>query len=315
MSARPPRDHLGHFVPRATVPRTDPDTWDDACTHTPTTKGPDPMTTIRSFSFGGGQQSMACLILAAEHRIDFPIFLFANVGDDSEQPETLRYVEEYAKPYAASHGIELREIRRIGRAGARKGETRTLLADLERPESKSIPIPVRMGGAGPGTRQCTDRYKIAVIARELAALGATEDNPATVGIGISLDEIHRANNRTRIPHERVTYPLLDLGLRRTDCQRIIRAAGLPVPPKSACWFCPMKRPSEWHQLRRNQPELFDQACALEAQLVERRRRLGKDPAYLTGLGRPLREAIPDGVDLLPLADDGDGACDSGWCMT
>lgn len=270
---------------------------------------------LRVISFGGGQQSTALLVLAARGEIDFRTFLFANVGDDSELPATLRYVEEYAKPYAAEHGIELVELHRVGRAGPRRGETRTLLGDLERPGSKSIPIPVRMAGAGPGTRQCTDRYKITVIARELVDRGATEDDPATVGIGISLDEIQRANNRSRIPHERVVYPLLDLGLRRTDCQRIITAVGLPVPPKSACWFCPMKRPSEWHELRREEPDLFARACSLEDQLVERRQRLGKDPAYLTGLGRPLAEAIPDGVDLLPMFDEGDGACDSGWCMT
>ncbi|RPK56172.1 hypothetical protein EES43_24330 [Streptomyces sp. ADI96-02] len=266
-------------------------------------------------SFGGGQQSTALLVLAATGRITAKTFLFANVGDDSEQPETLRYIEEHARPYAERHGLELVELHRVGRSGPRRGETRTLLADLERPDSKSIPIPVHMNGGGPGTRQCTDRHKIKVIAGELARRGATAENPAIVGIGISLDEIHRANNRTRIPHEQVVYPLLDLGLRRTDCQRIIRTAGLPVPPKSACWFCPMKRPSEWHELRRTQPDLFDHACRLEDQLVDRRTRLGKDPAYLTALGRPLRQAIPDGVDLLPLDNDGDGACDSGYCMT
>lgn len=270
---------------------------------------------VRAFSFGGGQQSVAALVLAAQKRIDFQLFLFANVGADSEQPETLSYFEEYAKPYAAKHGLELVELHRVGRSGPRRGQRRTLLDDLERPGSKSIDIPVRLNGGGPGSRKCTDRFKISVIARELAARGATEDNPATVGIGISLDEIHRANNRTSISHERVVYPLLELGLRRTDCQRIIRDAKLPLPPKSACWFCPMKRPSEWHELRRTQPDLFDRACSLEEQLVERRRSLGRDPAYLTGLGRPLRQAIPAGVDVLPLADDTDGACDSGWCMT
>lgn len=270
---------------------------------------------LRVISFGGGQQSTALLVLAAQDRIDFHTFLFANVGDDSEHPATLRYIEDHARPFAAEHGLELVELQRVGVVGARRGEGRTLLADLMRPESRSIGIPVHLAGGGPGTRQCTDRYKIAVIARELAARGATKDDPATVGIGISVDEIERANNRSHIPHEVVTYPLLELGLRRTDCQRIIREAGLPLPPKSACFFCPMKRPTEWHDLRRTEPELFDRACALEATLVQRRARLGKDPAYLTGLGRPLAEAIPDGVDLLPLDDEADGACDSGWCMT
>jgi hypothetical protein len=270
---------------------------------------------VRVISFGGGQQSMAMLVLAAQGRIDYRTFLFSNVGDDSELPGTLAYFTEYAQPYAAKHGLELVELRRMGQRGKLSGKPRTLLADLENPTSRSIDIPVHMDGGGPGTRKCTDRYKITVIAQELARRGATPDNPATVGIGISLDEVHRANNRKRIPHEVVTYPLLELGLRRTDCQRIILAAGLPIPPKSACWFCPMKRPSEWHDLRRSEPALFSRACSLEDQLVERRAALGKDPAYLTGLGRPLREAIPDGVDLLPMFDDADGSCDSGYCMT
>lgn len=269
---------------------------------------------IRAISFGGGQQSMALLVLAARREIDFPLFLFANVGNNAEHPATLRYLREYASPYAAEHGIELAELHWIGQRGDQAGQQRDLYDDLIREDSKSIGIPVHLTGGGPGNRQCTDRYKIAVIARELAARGATKDHPATVGIGISLDEIERANNRKRIPHEDVVYPLLDLGLRRTDCQRIIRDAGLPIPRKSACYFCPMKRPSEWQDMRREEPALFAKACDLEARLIRRRETLGKDPAYFTALGKPLAEAIPDGVDVLPL-DDGDGTCDSGWCMT
>lgn len=52
---------------------------------------PDP---IKVFSFGGGQQSVAALVLAAQGRIDYRTFLFANVGDDSERKGTLAYVEQ-----------------------------------------------------------------------------------------------------------------------------------------------------------------------------------------------------------------------------
>jgi hypothetical protein len=34
------------------------------------------------------------------------------------------------------------------------------------------------------------------------------------------------------------YPLQQWGLERDDLAEIVRAAGLPVPVKSACWFCP-----------------------------------------------------------------------------
>ncbi|UNZ21937.1 phosphoadenosine phosphosulfate reductase [Streptomyces sp. 891-h] len=266
---------------------------------------------MRSISYGGGVQSTALLVLAAQRRIDFPLFLMANVGDDSENPATLRYVEEYARPFAAEHGVELAVLDRV----KRDGTVETLLGRLTREGSRSLPIPVRMSNGAPGTRSCTADFKIKVIARELKRRGASEDDPATIGIGISVDEIHRANNRRTEPHERIEYPLLDLGLRRIDCARIIAEARLPVPPKSSCWFCPFHRPETWHDQRRDEPELFEKSCQLEELLNERRDVLGKDHVFLTRFGRPLREAIPEGVDVLPMFDEADGACDSGYCFT
>jgi hypothetical protein len=266
---------------------------------------------IKSISYGGGVQSTALLVLAAQRRIDFPLFVFANVGNDSERKKTLRYVEEYAKPYAAEHGIELAEVHRRRRDGA----IETLWGRLTRPGSRSLPIPVRMSNGAPGTRSCTADFKIKVVGKEMKRRGASKSSPATIGIGISVDEIERANTRRCEPHERIVYPLLDLGLRRIDCQRIIREAGLPVPPKSSCFFCPFHRPETWHDMRREEPDEFEKACQLEDLLNERRDELGKDHVYLTRFNKPLREAIPDGVDLLPMFDEADGACDSGWCMT
>lgn len=253
-------------------------------------------------------------MLAAQGRIDFRTFLMANVGDDSENPRTLDYVEEYARPFAEKHGIELTILDRV----KRDGTVETLMGRLTREGSRSLPIPVRMSNGAPGTRSCTADFKIKVIAKELKRRGATAEQPATIGIGISVDEIGRANNRRVEPHEQIVYPLLDLGIRRTDCARIIRDAGLPVPPKSSCYFCPFHRPETWHDMRREQPAEFEKACQLEDLLNERRDELGKDHVWLTRFNRPLREAIPDGVDLLPMFDDfdeADGACDSGYCFT
>lgn len=267
---------------------------------------------LRAFSYGGGVQSTAALVLAAQGRIGFSRFLFANVGDDSEDPATLAYVERYAKPYAAEHGIQLIELCRE----RRDGTTETLYGRLTREGSRSLPIPVRMSNGAPGTRSCTADFKIKVIGRWLKAHGASEDNPATVGIGISLDEIQRVNARRAMPYERPVYPLLDHTppLRRLDCARIIRQAGLPVPTKSACWFCPFHRPLTWAEMRRDRPELFARACELENLLNGRRTVLGRDPVYLTRFGRPLAEAIPEAGETLPFDDD-DMTCDNGACFT
>lgn len=266
---------------------------------------------LRSFSFGGGVQSTAALVLAAQGRIDYQTFVFANVGEDSENPGTITYIEKHAQPYAEAHGLTLIELDRI----KRDGSTETLLGRLTKEGSRSLPIPVRMSNGAPGNRSCTADFKIRVVGKWLKAHGATAQNPATVGIGISLDEIHRANTGRQEPYERIDYPLLNLGLRRTDCRRIITAAGLPVPPKSSCWFCPFHRPETWHEMRRNEPELFEKACDLEELLNRRRDELGRDHVWLTRFNQPLRKAIPDGVDLLPMFDESDGNCDSGWCMT
>ena len=59
------------------------------------------------FSFGGGVQSTAVLVLQAQGKLNYDEFVFANVGDDSENPETLEYVNRYSKPFAAAHGIRL----------------------------------------------------------------------------------------------------------------------------------------------------------------------------------------------------------------
>lgn len=267
---------------------------------------------LKAVAYGGGVQSTALLVMAATRRIDFPVFLFADVGHDSEDPATLDYLHRWAKPYAARHGVQLHEVRRT----RRDGSTETLYGRLTRQHSRSLPIPVRMSGGAPGTRSCTAEFKIRVVGQWLQARGATAAVPATVGVGISLDEVERASNRRVSPYERVVYPLLDHDppLRRADCERLICAAGLPIPPKSACWFCPLHRPSAWAQMRRDREHLFARACELENLLNVRRTALGRDPVFLTRFGRPLSDAIAAAQHELPGLDD-DGSCDSGRCFT
>lgn len=265
---------------------------------------------MRVISYGGGVQSTALLVLAAKREIDYATLLFANVGDDSEHPSTLAYVRGIAEPYAASAGLELHWLYRT----RRDGSTETLMERLNRPGIRSIPIPVRMANGAPGRRSCTADFKIKVVGRWLRQHGATATAPATVGIGISVDEIHRANRRRSEPCELIDYPLLDLGLRREDCEQIIKDAGLPVPPKSSCFFCPFRTVDAWRMQRQAEPELFAQAVALEETVNSRRAAMGRDPVFLTRFGRPLAEAISARNETLP-GEGEDSSCDSGWCAT
>jgi hypothetical protein len=105
--------------------------------------------------------------------------------------------------------------------------------------------------------------------------------------------------------------LLDLRMTRADCRRVIEQAGLPVPPKSSCWFCPFHKPDQWTQLKREQPELFDKAVAVEVLLNGRREGKGKDHVYLHKTLVPLSQAVGDQMTM-DFPDD--MPCDTGYCF-
>ena len=265
------------------------------------------MTTKRYFSFGGGVQSMAALVLAVQGRVQYDEFLFSNVGHDSENPATIAYVENVAKPYATANGVTLTELQKRRKTG----EPMTLYGNLQRRMS-AIDIPVYLGGGGPMNRNCTVDFKMRVIGKYTKQRGATVPDPATVAIGISMDEIQRMHNKSAIAWQTLEYPLIDLRLYRRDCMRIIADAGLPVPPKSSCWFCPFHRRDEWTTMKREQPELFGRAVALEQMLNERRAMLGRDEIYLHASLQPLERAVGDQMAFE--FSESDMPCDTGYCF-
>lgn len=271
------------------------------------------MAGLRSISYGGGIQSTALVLLAIEGVIDFDVALFANVGDDSEHPGTLEWVRDVMQPYAADHGFPIHELHRIRRDGTEE----TLWGRLTKEGSRSLPIPIRMSNGAPNRRSCTADFKIRVVGKWLKANGASKENPATVAIGISTDEFHRANKKKVEPYEQPVYPLLDLGWDRSRCTEYIRDRLGDIPPKSSCFFCPFHRPDTWAEMRRDEPELFAKSVQLERTLNERRKMLGRDPVWLTRFNRPLDVAIGPAQDVLPGidVDYGDDGCDSGACFT
>lgn len=269
-------------------------------------------------SSGAGVQSTAMLVLSAQGKIPYRTHVFANVGPKAENPDTLVYVETVLKPYAEKHGITFVELHA-------KRDLYDVLMDAE---GRSVPIPVYMQGGMPGRRSCTMDWKIRLVDRWVRDyLRAEQGTHAVIGLGISIDEIHRARSEGWHDREndnpegrnlgfwrRRAYPLIDLHMRRDDCVRIVAEAGLPTPPKSSCWFCPFRDRSYWIDLKRNHAARFAQAVDLEARVNEKRGALEKDAVYLHKDARPLEEAVPDQMSLFDLMADAD-ECESGYCLT
>jgi hypothetical protein len=266
---------------------------------------------LRVFSYGGGVQSTAALALAAQGKIGYPTFLFCNVGADSENPETLDYVRDVATPYAKQHGIDLIELHKV----LRDGSEDTIFQRLTRPNSRSIGIPVRMSNGSPGNRTCTVDFKIHVCDKWLREQGAKKAG-AIVGLGISLDERLRVRyplTDPETPWKERAYPLVDMRIDRVQCMTIIKSAGLPVPPKSSCYFCPFHRVAVWQEMRQSQPELFQKACDLEEYINKKRAQIGKDQVWLSRGLKPLMQVTTE-LHQASLFGEDDEMCESGYCF-
>jgi hypothetical protein len=255
----------------------------------------------RIFSFGGGVQSVSVMVLQSLGKVQYDEFVFANVGEDSENPGTLEYYREIVVPFADKHGVKLAEVRKNGK---------TLYQDAIA-ENRDIPLPIYLGSGSPSHRGCTIKWKIIVVDKYLRD---HKNYHSTLGIGISMDEIHRARTTEEIKFGRLykslEYPLIDLRMTREDCRRVIADAGLPEPPKSSCWFCPYQHPSRWLELKENNPILFEKACQLEERLNVKRAYLGRDAIFLHRKLLPLRDAVGAQMGLFNETE----ICESGYCM-
>ena len=215
-------------------------------------------------SYGGGVQTAALLVLTAQGKIDNPATpaVFADTG--SELKATYDHILDVMFPYAIDNDIDFKIVK------TDKGPLHEWVGEMM--------LPMYFADGGFYRRQCTNHWKIKPVRKWLRSKGIKK---ATVQIGISWEEIHRAKdaNVKWITHR---HPLIELKLTRQDCINILTNEDIPVPPKSSCFMCPYRRISEWHKLRAESPEEFDKAVKYERQ---------QNDMYLCYKGKPLDQII------------------------
>jgi hypothetical protein len=137
----------------------------------------------------------------------------------------------------------------------------------------SIPAFVRKqdGGKGLLGRRCTADYKIVPLQRKVKELvgikRATKDVRAIMWIGISRDEAHRMK-ASKVSYIKNQWPLIDVNMTRKQCLAWMAEKGYPVPPRSACTFCPFHSDEEWRRLKTESPDEFAGVVDFEKQLQE-----------------------------------------------
>jgi hypothetical protein len=104
-------------------------------------------------------------------------------------------------------------------------------------------------------------------------------------IGFDASETRRRyGDRGDDPQYEYWYPLLDWGWDRDKCKRVIADEGLPVPVKSACFFCPASKKPELAELNDRSPDLYQLSIDLEDRYRSGRHFRG-DEGSTKGLGR------------------------------
>ena len=246
------------------------------------------------WSYGGGTQSVAIAVLVAQGKLPTPErVVIADTGREAQ--ETWDYMDEVVNPLLADVGLEVEiaphSLSTVG-LYAKNGD---LL----------IPAFTSGGGALPGF--CSNEWKKRVIQRWCRAQGYGPKHPAKMWLGISVDEVHRAKP-SGVPWLEYSWPLLmDIPRRRDECINIVELAGLPTPPRSACWMCPYRSNEEWRHMRNNYPADMAKARALEVEIQGNDERDGE--VWLHRSRVPIDEVEVD-HDNLDLFD----VCDSGFCF-
>lgn len=201
-------------------------------------------------SFGAGVNSAAMLIGMHERGIKPDLILFADTG--AEKPETYVAVAEWS---AWAESVGFPRIERVQNDGIYGTLEINCLAKNMLPSLAY------------GFKSCSDKYKIRpqdkFVARWPVAIACWGGGGRVrKAIGFDAGEAHRIGDFNTEKYEFWT-PLVEWQWRRRDCIESITRLGMPVPIKSACYFCPASKKSEVLWLKREHPELYEAACVME----------------------------------------------------
>jgi len=217
-------------------------------------------------NYGAGVDSTALLVYMVQENIRPDLIIFSDVGD--EKPETYAYLDFFDK-WLQSKGFPA--ITRVAYSPV-TANYKTLEGNCL--ANETLPsISFRK-------KNCTLKFKAAVM--DAFILGISRGPNKKAGWEPALKSLEngakpekwigydngpvdscRSVNITEDNHFRYRYPLRQLKWGREDCITAIRKAGLPVPLKSACFYCASTKPWEVYWMAAEHPDLVARALRIE----------------------------------------------------
>ena len=261
------------------------------------------------WNYGGGTQSIGMWVLIEQGRLPMPeVIIMADTG--REASEVWEYHEQHIAPRMATMGCELIVIPHDW-----------AIYDIVDSKGKIL-LPVYTNdGEGRMPSFCSANWKRDVVQKFLTKeMGYGPKNPIIQWLGYSLDEKYRLKKKARRKWITLDYPLLafpnktvedtryHVRLRRNEVINLVQEAGLPEPPRSACWMCPQRSNLEWKHLKDQNDGDWEKAIAMDEELRQYDIAQGRDPVYLHRSYKPLSEADLEAVVTPDLFDCDQTAC-------
>lgn len=209
-------------------------------------------------SYGGGTNSTALLVGMVNEQIRPDAILFADTG--GEKPETYSYVDYFSK-WLVSKGFPAIEIVRY------RTKNDELITLEEYLLSRQVLPPIAYG-----FKSCSDKFKIRPQRKFLKANFPGCKFNQFMGIDAGEPKRVRESNDPKFTN---VYKLIEWGWNRERCKSEILKAGLCLPGKSSCFFCPnMKR-----------PEILALSKDLQERAISMERAAAPNLMEIAGLGR------------------------------
>jgi 3'-phosphoadenosine 5'-phosphosulfate sulfotransferase (PAPS reductase)/FAD synthetase len=207
---------------------------------------------------GVGVDSVAMLVGLVERGMRPALITFADTG--AEKPETYAYIEILNNYLRQNNFPEVTVVQYQPVTATYDNLYDNCI------QNKTVP------SLAFGLKGCSVKFKIEVQNKYFKTWQPALDCWArgqkvlkAIGYDAGPKDSRRYVDKSSDDHNRYEfwYPLRDWGWTRVECRAAILRAGLPLPLKSACFFCPATQPVELVWLAYKHPDLFRRAIELE----------------------------------------------------
>ena len=265
-------------------------------------------------AYGGGVNSTAMIVLLKKLGIRPDVILFADTG--GEQQATYDYLDIFNSWLKTNNMPEITVVRK---ATNNVGDRKTL-REAKRTFKKLLFLRCRnieaytyaiwhlyiyssqystleeqclvtntLPSKAYGKSSCSAIWKIEpqeLYIKEWLSNHGNGESKIRRFIGYHADETSRLFDKTtrqpilQIGNYHNSYPLVENGINQARCIALILSENLPIPPKSACFFCPSRKPTEVKKLP---DELLERGKLIESVAMAGVHR--REAGSTKGLGR------------------------------